>query len=444
MNTRLDRFVRSLHTLLSVAGPLMLMVLIPSPALSFEAFAEAYAEDSIFGPEWVPPDHVGPNPFGASAEASTSNVPCAWATAGAFAYPMNPADPSDDTIVVEASESTGFSNCGDPKDAFARAWANATDRFVQGPPNSPFTLFLEIRQAGAAPVSSFPGGVPLTMEPTFNELFSDAPPEEAPGIFDIHLELDSSIAIDSVVDPTTTFSGTATLGFDNLSTTGDFSIGDFVLSTVGNRSTASWGQNTTIASVDLMTDANGLSPLITINAEVYLMSDGVDNLVGQPPAVAAGDANQDLMFDQLDLVQVQLAAKYLTGQPATWGEGDWNGAPGGEPGNPPAGDGLFNQLDIIAAVNAGVYLTGPYDEGLDGNGVLNRRLPRPTDGFDPGPLVDAGDLELPSGAGGAFNVRAHLSDPAQFAFVVPEPSSMLLIATGLIGLGVSMRHQRAA
>ena len=57
---------------------------------------------------------------------------------------------------------------------------------------------------------------------------------------------------------------------------------------------------------------------------------------------------------------MQVAAKYLTGQVATWGEGDWNGAPGGSQGDPPAGDGLFDQLDIVAALSAGVYLTGPY------------------------------------------------------------------------------------
>ena len=74
----------------------------------------------------------------------------------------------------------------------------------------------------------------------------------------------------------------------------------------------------------------------------------------------AGDADQDLKFDQLDLVQVQVAAKYLNGRAATWGEGDWNGAPGGSPGNPPAGDGLFDQLDIIAAQQAALYLTGRY------------------------------------------------------------------------------------
>ena len=78
------------------------------------------------------------------------------------------------------------------------------------------------------------------------------------------------------------------------------------------------------------------------------------------PLLQAGDADQDLDFDQLDLVQVQIASKYLTGAAATWGEGDWNAAPGGSQGSPPAGDGQFNQIDIIAALNAGKYLTGPY------------------------------------------------------------------------------------
>jgi hypothetical protein len=94
-----------------------------------------------------------------------------------------------------------------------------------------------------------------------------------------------------------------------------------------------------------------------------------------PPAgvsLQAGDADEDLDFDQLDLVKVQIAAKYLTGQPTTWGEGDWNGAPGGSPGTPPAGNGLFDQLDIIAALAPGHYLTGPYAavvmDGVRGDG----------------------------------------------------------------------------
>lgn len=83
-------------------------------------------------------------------------------------------------------------------------------------------------------------------------------------------------------------------------------------------------------------------------------------LGGGGPALQAGDADMDLDFDQLDLVQVQIANKYLSREPATWGEGDWDGAPGGSPGSPPPGDGAFNQLDIIAALSSGVYLKGPY------------------------------------------------------------------------------------
>jgi hypothetical protein len=79
------------------------------------------------------------------------------------------------------------------------------------------------------------------------------------------------------------------------------------------------------------------------------------------PPLQAGDADQDWDFDQLDLVQVQVAGKYLTGEPATWGEGDWNGAPAVLSARPPAGDGLFNQLDIVAAQQAGLYLRGSYE-----------------------------------------------------------------------------------
>jgi hypothetical protein len=82
--------------------------------------------------------------------------------------------------------------------------------------------------------------------------------------------------------------------------------------------------------------------------------------VPAPAGLQAGDADQDLDFDQLDLIRVQQAAKYMTGQPATWGEGDWDGAPGGEPGSPPPGNGLFDQLDIIGALAPGYYLQGEY------------------------------------------------------------------------------------
>jgi hypothetical protein len=83
----------------------------------------------------------------------------------------------------------------------------------------------------------------------------------------------------------------------------------------------------------------------------------------------AGDADQDYDFDQLDLVKVQISAKYLTGVAATWGEGDWNGAPGGSKGSPPPGNNRFDQLDIVAALNPGHYLKGTYAALANANGM---------------------------------------------------------------------------
>jgi hypothetical protein len=82
------------------------------------------------------------------------------------------------------------------------------------------------------------------------------------------------------------------------------------------------------------------------------------SLVG--PALQAGDADMNLQLDQLDLIKVLQAGKYLTGESATWGQGDWDKAPGGIPGHPPTGDKLFNNLDIVAALQNGLYRTGPY------------------------------------------------------------------------------------
>ena len=73
-----------------------------------------------------------------------------------------------------------------------------------------------------------------------------------------------------------------------------------------------------------------------------------------------GDADRNYSFDQLDIVRVLQSGKYLTGEPATWGDGDWNGGPGGYRGAPPPGDGRFDQKDIVAALQAGKYLSGAY------------------------------------------------------------------------------------
>jgi hypothetical protein len=118
---------------------------------------------------------------------------------------------------------------------------------------------------------------------------------------------------------------------------------------------------------------------------------------GGATQLQAGDADMDCDFDQLDLVQVQVAAKYLTGETATWGEGDWDGAPGGsvEDQTPPPGNGQFDQLDIIAALGSGNYLQGPY-----------------------------------------------CADGGYSATTIPEPSTFLLLVAGLISIQRCGRRRR--
>jgi hypothetical protein len=115
-----------------------------------------------------------------------------------------------------------------------------------------------------------------------------------------------------------------------------------------------------VQSREFLTGAGGEWNWPLNDTDFYFTWVDFANPLGPPAGLQAGDADQDFDFDQLDLVRVQQAAKYLTGQAATWGEGDWNGAPGGEPGDPPAGNGLFDQADIIAALTSGLYLQGPY------------------------------------------------------------------------------------
>ena len=146
---------------------------------------------------------------------------------------------------------------------------------------------------------------------------------------------------------------TATLYIDGQeSASGEFFVGSdpTAIVTIGAKVTSSHTFAGLIDDVRLYDEELGESAIQAIMA---------DQGFGATP-LKAGDADMDFDFDQLDLVQVQIAAKYLTGQAATWGDGDWNGAPGGEPGNPPTGNGRFDQLDIIAALAPGHYLTGPY------------------------------------------------------------------------------------
>jgi hypothetical protein len=77
--------------------------------------------------------------------------------------------------------------------------------------------------------------------------------------------------------------------------------------------------------------------------DAFIGNIGQDNQIWINTQLIAGDANRDGAFNQLDIVQVLQAAKYQTGQPATWEEGDFNR------------DRLFDQLDIVAALQTGKY-----------------------------------------------------------------------------------------
>lgn len=95
-----------------------------------------------------------------------------------------------------------------------------------------------------------------------------------------------------------------------------------------------------------------------------------------PQLEQIGDANLDGVFDRDDVVQVLQAAKYNSGQPATWHEGDWNG------------DGVFNQLDIVESQVDGTYEVSPLPTlagtwTLSGpGGVAELRITGSSSGFD--------------------------------------------------------------
>ena len=58
-----------------------------------------------------------------------------------------------------------------------------------------------------------------------------------------------------------------------------------------------------------------------------------------------GDADRNGVFDRCDITQILQAGKFLTGETATWEEGDWNG------------DSYFDQVDIVMALAEGHYTT---------------------------------------------------------------------------------------
>jgi hypothetical protein len=167
-------------------------------------------------------------------------------------------------------------------------------------------------------------------------------------------------------------SGWATIGTLEYSLSEDNEVGEGFTAYLRHEYEISQGGRSIPATgVRLLVPQTGLGGGTAIDElEVY-------GSVSGGTALMPGDADQDLDFDQLDLVQVAVAGKYLTGAAADWGEGDWNGAPGGEQGSPPAGDGVFNQLDIIAALNADIYLRGSYAALQLASAGQNALLPVP-------------------------------------------------------------------
>lgn len=157
--------------------------------------------------------------------------------------------------------------------------------------------------------------------------------------------------------------------------------------------------------------------------------------LSESPRLRAGDADMDLDFDQHDLARVLTAGKYLTGQSATWGDGDWNTVLAGQPGAPAAGDGVFDQRDLVMALAHGNFLTGSYAaRGPDG------------------PVIGAAPLangtlaqEATSTNGTVGPTQGSLTQSA--AIGVPEPVSVFLLVVGaglLFGLPRRTRRRNGA
>ncbi len=79
---------------------------------------------------------------------------------------------------------------------------------------------------------------------------------------------------------------------------------------------------------------------------------------------APGDTNLDGAVDTFDLVAIDAAGRYGSGQPAAWEEGDFNY------------DGLVNAFDLVAIDTAAVFQQGSYLPGSGGPAAVTA-VPEP-------------------------------------------------------------------
>jgi hypothetical protein len=143
----------------------------------------------------------------------------------------------------------------------------------------------------------------------------------------------------------------------------NFDLQDLSLRRFSDESVPLLSGPATLTSADDTTWILGNLADLTAGSGIYLLSleasgadiqdqDGAPLVQGATArwVNGAGDADENGRFDQRDLVTVLQANLYLTGQAATWSQGDWNG------------DGVFNSLDIVLAgqTQPPHYLQGPF------------------------------------------------------------------------------------
>ena len=91
--------------------------------------------------------------------------------------------------------------------------------------------------------------------------------------------------------------------------------------------------------------------VISDAAAAYLMKGGVS---AWDDLRLPGDANEDGNFDEVDLMSIMRAAKYETGEAASWRDGDFNA------------DGVVDSSDLLIALRTGRYADGEYLEDWQG------------------------------------------------------------------------------